>query len=169
MSVAELKGLEYKIDNEMVHQIIWENIVEDSDSYTYIKPHIKEKDVHKDIIALCESFENYGMLQKRFLKANLTLKNLVYRDERQMNFDIFFTKFQAAIDTFSECGRDKYKSEADIIDKLWPWIKFPGLVSYINAMKITQLQIPVKYKIILHNIATELPSISANMKVSRNV
>ena len=60
------------------------------------------------------------MLQERALKAKLTPRNLVYRDERQITFEIFSTKFQDAIYTFVDCGRDKYKSEADIIDKLWP-------------------------------------------------
>ena len=107
--VVELKGLEYKINNEMVHQIILKNIAEDSDTYTYIKPHIKEKDGQKVIIALRESFKNYGMLQEWFLKANPTLKNLVYRDERWIFFERFSTKFQAAIDNFADCGQDKKK------------------------------------------------------------
>ena len=36
----------------MVQQKRLKNIAEDSDVYTYIKPHIKEKVGHKDIIAL---------------------------------------------------------------------------------------------------------------------
>ena len=59
----------------MVHQIILKKIAEDSDAYTYIKPHIKEKDRRMDIIALREGFENEGMLQERVLKAKLSLKN----------------------------------------------------------------------------------------------
>ena len=61
----------------MVHQIILKKIPEYSNAYTYIKPHIKENDGHKYIIALQESFENDGVLQERVLKAKLTLKNLV--------------------------------------------------------------------------------------------
>ena len=79
------------------------------------------------------------------------------------------TKFQAAIDTFADCGWDKYKSEADIIDELWPRIQCPGLVSYIEATKIAQLRIPVKYKILLQNIATHLPSISGKTNTSSNI
>ena len=120
----------------MFHQIILKNISEDSDTYTLIKPHKKGNDGRKDIIALRESFENYGMLQERVLKTNLTLNNLVYSDEGKMTFEIFFTKFQAAIDTFADFGWDIYKSETYIIDELWPRIQCPGLVSYIDAMKI---------------------------------
>ena len=64
----------------MANQIIFNNITEYSDAYTYIKPRIREKDSRKEIIALWDSFESYGMLQERVLKAKLTLKNLVYRD-----------------------------------------------------------------------------------------
>ena len=60
------------------------------------------------------------MLQERVLKANITLNNLVYRDKRQMTFEKFSTNFQDAIDTFDDCGRNKYISEADISDELWP-------------------------------------------------
>ena len=73
----------------MVHQIILKNIAEDSDAYTYIKPHIKEKDGRKEIIALWDCFENDGMLQERVLKARLTLKNLVYHDEKNDFLEIF--------------------------------------------------------------------------------
>ena len=152
----------------MVHQIILKKIPEDSDAYTYIEPHIKENDGHKYIIALQESFENDGMIQEKVLKANLTLKNLVYRDERQMNFDIFSTKFQAAIYNFSDCGQDKYKPEVYIIDELCPQIQCPGLTSYIDAMKIAQIRTPVKYKILLQNIATQLSSISGKTNMSRD-
>ena len=54
--------------------MILKNIAEDSDACTYIKPHIREKDGRKDIIALQKSFENDGMLQERVLKEKLTLK-----------------------------------------------------------------------------------------------
>ena len=86
-----------------------------------------------------------------------------------MNFKRFSTNIQAAIDTFADCGWDKYTSEADIIDELWPWIQCTWLVSYIDAMKIAQLRTPVKYKILLQNIATEIPSISGKINLSRNV
>ena len=78
------------------------------------------------------------------------------------------TKFQADIDTFADCGWDKYKYETDLIDELWPQIKCPGLVSYIDAMNIAQLRTPEKYKILLQNIATHLPSISGKTNVSKN-
>ena len=39
-------------------------------------------------------------------------------------------------------------------------IQCPGLTLYIDAMKIAQIRTPVKYKILLQNIATQLPSIS---------
>ena len=55
-AVAEHKGLYYKPDNEMVHQIILKNIAEYYDAYTYIKPHIKKNDGHNDIIDLRERF-----------------------------------------------------------------------------------------------------------------
>ena len=109
------------------------------------------------------------MLQERVLKAKLTLNNLVCRDQRKMMFERFSTKYQAAIDTFADCVWDKYKSEDDIIDELWPEIQCPGLVSYIDAMKIAQLWTPVKYKILLQNIATDLPSIISETNVSRNI
>ena len=136
------------------------NIAEDSDTYTYIKPHIKEQDGCKDITDLLERYKNYEMIQERALKAKRTLNNLVYCDERQMTFEIFSTKFQAAINTFADCGQDKYIFEADIIDELWRRIQFPGVVSYIDSMKMAQLRTLVKYKILLHNISTQLPSIS---------
>ena len=86
-----------------------------------------------------------------------------------MTFRIFSTKFQAAIYNFSDCGQDKYKPEVYIIDELCPQIQCPGLVYYINAMKIAQLRTKVKYKIFLHNIATQLPSISGETNMSRIV
>ena len=91
----------------MVHQIILNNIAEDFNAYTYIKPHIKEKDVRNEFIAPRECFENDGMLQEQVLKAKLILKNLVYHNERHMTFERFSTNFQAAIDHFADCGRDK--------------------------------------------------------------
>ena len=36
----------------MVYQIIVKNIIGGSDAYIYIKPHMKDKDGHTDIIAL---------------------------------------------------------------------------------------------------------------------
>ena len=108
----------------MVHQIILKNITE----YSYIKPHIKEKDGHKDIIALREIFKNDGMLQEWVLKEKLNPKNLVYRDERKMTFEKFSTNFHAAIVTFADFFWYKYKSEAYIIDELYPQIQCPGLV-----------------------------------------
>ena len=109
------------------------------------------------------------MLQERVVKEKLTLNNLFYHDERQMTFERFSTKFQSAIDTFADCGRDKYESEADIIDEMWPHIQFPGLVSYVDVTKVAQLRTPVKYIIILQNILTQIPSISGKTNMSRNV
>ena len=63
-----------------------------------------------------------------------------------MTFEIFPTKFQAAINTFADCGWDKYKSKAKIVDELWPQIQCTGLVSYNNATKKPQSRTPVKYK-----------------------
>ena len=153
----------------MVHQIILNNIAEDFNAYTYIKPHIKEKDVRNEFIAPRECFENYGMLQERVLKENITPRNVVYCDERQMTFERFSTNFQTDFDTFADDGQDKYRSESDIIDELWPQIQCPGLVSYIDATKIAQLWTLEKYKIFLQNIATHLPSISGKTNISRNV
>ena len=65
--------------------------------------------------------------------------------------------------------RDKYKYEANIIDEMWPQIQCPGIVSYIYAVKIAQLQIPVKYIILLQNIATQLPSIRGKTNISMNL
>ena len=91
----------------MVHKKKLKNIAEDSDWYTYIKPNIKEKDGRKDIKALRERFENYRMLKERVLKANLNLKNLVYRNERQITFEWFSTKFQVDINTYTDWDWDK--------------------------------------------------------------
>ena len=86
-----------------------------------------------------------------------------------MNFEIFSTTFKAAIDTFGDSSWGKYKSEAYIIDKLWPRIQCRGLVSYICAMKIAQLWTSVKYKTFLQNISTQLPLISGKANISRNI
>ena len=52
---------------------------------------------------------------------------------------------------------------------MWPQIQCPGIVSYIYAVKIAQLQIPVKYIILLQNIATQLPSIRGKTNISMNL
>ena len=67
---------------------------------------------------LCERFKNDGMIQERINRTKVTLKTLTYRDERQMTFETFSTRFQAAIDTYSEFVRYKYDSQADIIDEI---------------------------------------------------
>ena len=63
-----------------------------------------------------------------------------------MTFERFSTNFQTDFDTFADDGQDKYRSESDIIDELWPQIQCTGLVSYNNATKKPQSRTPVKYK-----------------------
>ena len=85
IAVATHTGLEFKMDSEVVHNIILKNISQDSDAYTYIKPHLKLKNGRSDILALRDRFENKGMLQERINQAEATLKRLVYRDEHILN------------------------------------------------------------------------------------
>ena len=55
---AILNDLEYQQDTKTVHHMIFRIIADDSDTYTYVKSILDQKDRRKDVIAQKERYYN---------------------------------------------------------------------------------------------------------------
>ena len=80
-----LQGEEYKIDAQIVHQLILNNVLEDSDAYTYIKTLMRKRDGRRDIIALRERYSSDATKQAIINTAKAALENLRYKTERSFS------------------------------------------------------------------------------------
>ena len=64
---------------------------------------------------------------------------------------------QNAVDTLKECGRAPH--DGDIVDKLWNKIMNTELSSFVEALKVNYNQNPRSYRLILQDIAAQIPNL----------
>ena len=131
------------------------NISEDSDAYTYIKPLLRHEDGRRDIKALRSRYLNTSTRQTTINEANQVLDNLTYRNKRAMTFEKFSSKLQNALNDLEDCGRPVH--DGDIVDKLWGRIQNSDLTTYMTALKIEYMRNQRDYRLILQDIATQIP------------
>ena len=141
----------------MFHQMILRNIADDSEAYTYVKSILDQKDGRKNIIALKERYCNNATQQEKINEANKVLKNITYCNERAMTFEKFSSKLQMAVDTLTDCKSPP--PNGDVADMIWEKILNPKLNSYINALKAQYSLNPCSCKLILQDIASQIPII----------
>lgn len=151
-----LNGPEFITDASTVHQIILHNVHEDSDAYTYLKNKLRHQNGRTDIKALRERYESDATMAARRNQAKKTLKTLMYRSERGFPFERFIAKLQYAYDELEDCGRKV--DNGDIVDDLWDRIQSSHLTSYISALKVQYQMQPRDYRLILQDIAAQIPN-----------
>ena len=75
-------SVEFDYDKRAVHNILISNIVDDSDTYIYLKPSIKSENGAVYIPLLRDRYENVATMQERVDDSNGALYSLIYKDER---------------------------------------------------------------------------------------
>ena len=151
---VKVTGPKFKVDAKTVHQIILNNVAEDSDAYTYIKPLLKYRDGRKDIEALRERYDNDASRQAVINTAKATLENLRFKSERSFSFEKFSARLQKAYDDLENNGRKVHNG--DIVDALWPRIQDSSLQTYVASLKVDYSKEERNYKVILRDIAAEV-------------
>jgi hypothetical protein len=167
ISGAPVIGVAFKQDAATAHRLIVNNISEDSDAYTYIKPMLRHEDGRRDIKALRARYLNTSTRQETINEANQVLDNLTYRNERSMTFEKFSSKLQNALNDLADCGRPVH--DGDIVDKLWGRIQNSDLATYVAALKIEYTRNPRDYGEILQDIATQIPSLPKHVSFRSKV
>lgn len=164
---APLEGLEYQQDRSTVHHIIIRNIAEDSDAYTYVKPRLRYEDGRRDVLALRERYQNAATEQERVTEARKVLDTLRYRNERAMSFEVFSSKLTRALDDLADCDREEHNG--NIVDALWGRIQNAELRSYVEALKVDYGRNQRDYKLILQDIAAQVPTLTQGATLRRGV
>lgn len=157
---APHEGRAWKIDNTTVHQIILQNIGEDSDAYTYIKTRIRQENGRVDIKALRERFENTSTQEAKINAAKRTIETIQYRNERSMSFEKFSAKLQRALDDLEAGGRAMHNG--DVVDLIWKKVLNSELKGFLDALKVDNIRAPKEYRTLLQEIATQIPNISTS-------
>ncbi len=167
VAASPLRGAKFAQDSRIVHQIIFRNIAEESDAYTYVKPNVRLENGRVDYLALCARYDSHSSKETRINEAKKTLQTLQYRNERSMPFEKFVDKFQRAVDDLEAGGRPMHND--DVIDTLWPKIINNEIREFVTALKVDQARNPRGFREILQDIATEVPKTSPNASFRRNV
>ena len=153
LRAIELKGVDYAQDARTVHKLILNNIHEDSNAYTYVKPLLRFRNGRKDILALRDRYSTDATRQKQINTAKSELSTLRYKNERSFSFEKFSAKLQKCYDDLEEAGRPVHNG--DIVDGLWDRIAAPELQAYISSLKVAYQANSRDYKLILQDIAAE--------------
>eukprot|EP00980_Cylindrotheca_fusiformis_P022724 scaffold9646_cov133-Cylindrotheca_fusiformis.AAC.7 len=154
IKAAKLTGENFKFDAHIVHQLILKNLSEDSDAYTYIRPHLKHQNGRLDIKALRDRYSNNAAKQAIINSAKATLETICYTTERSFSFEKFRSKLQGAYDVLEANGRAV--DNKDIVDGLWRKIQSSELQQYIQALKSDYQKHPRDYKLLLQHIAIKV-------------
>ena len=154
IQAVSLDGNEFKQDARTVHKIILQNVHEDSDAYTYIKPLLRHRDGRRDMLALRERYSSDATRQGIINSAKATLDKLLYKNERSFPFEKFSAKLQKAYDELADNGRPV--NNGDIVDALWNRIECAHLQIYIGSLKVDYQRNHRDYKLILQDIASEV-------------
>ena len=151
-----LEGPKFQADARTVHQILLNNINEDSDAYTYIKTLLRHRDGRRDIQALRERYSSESSKHAIINAAKSSIERLRYKNERAFSFEKFSAKLQKAYDDLESNGRPVHNG--DIVDALWPMILDSSLATYLASLKVDYQKNPRNYKSILQDIAGEVAS-----------
>ena len=90
---SPLTGRTYKQDTITVHNIILRNI---ADTFTYVKPYIKNDNGRADIKALHSRYEIVAMKEHYVSKGKRTIETIQYINKRAMKFEKFVSKLVKA-------------------------------------------------------------------------
>ena len=156
IQAVAVNGPRFLVDARTVHQIIINNIVEDSDAYTYVKPLLRNRNGRQDIQALKERYSSDASKQGIINNAKATLDTLRYKNERSFPFEKFSSRLQKAYDELEDNGRPV--NNGDIVDDLWSKIQDASLQTYVAALRVDYLRNPRNYKLILQDIASDIAS-----------
>lgn len=156
IEAVKIGGPKFVIDTKTVHQIILQNVHEDSDAYTYINPLLRSRDGRKDMLALCDRYSSEATKQAIINQAKATLEMMKYRNERSFSFEKFSAKLQKAYDKLEEHGREVHNG--DIVDALWTKLQDSSLQTYLASLRVEYQRSPRTYKLILQDVAAEVAS-----------
>ena len=117
ISTASLTGEKLLADAKTVNNIICSNIAEYSDAYTWIKPHINDRNGILDMVALRGHFSSDVADQVLGVQETVKLDKLFYRSELQMSSEAFTTKFTNSINDKERA--DRTMSDPDIVSDIW--------------------------------------------------
>ena len=129
-----LTGILYKQYNLTVQNIILRNIADASDTLTYVKPYIHKDGGRTDIKSLRSRYENVAMKEQYVSKAKLIIETIKYRNEREMTFEKFVSKFVKAVDELEKIGRGM--QNADIVDIICQRVSNAELSQYLTDLKV---------------------------------
>ena len=157
IQAVPLSGDKFNIDKRTVHQLVMNNVHEDSDAYTYVKPLLRRRDGRQDVLALRERYNSDATQQTIINEAKSTLDSLRYKNERSFSFERFSSKLQKAYDELEDNGRAVHNG--DIVDALWSLIQDSSLQTYLASLRVDYQRNQRDYKLILQDIAAEVANI----------
>ena len=111
MLAAPLTGRLYKQDNLTVHNIILSNIAYASDSFTYVKPYIKNDEGITDIKKLHSWYKKVDMQEQYVSEAKRTIETIQYRNKRAMTFENSVSELIKDVDESEIRGRGMHNAE----------------------------------------------------------
>ena len=141
-------------DAKTVHNIICINISKDSVTYTWIIPHLNERNGRLDMVDLRGHSSGEVTYQVLGGQATVNFDKLFYRSEGQMSFEAFVTKFTNAINDKEKAGRtmiDPY-----IVDAIWEKVQCSQLDHYKGAFQVEQSLNPCGLKNILDTLSAQV-------------
>ena len=104
----------YKQDNHTLHNLIFRNIADASDAFTYVKPYIKKEDGRADIKSLRSRYENVAMQEHYVSEAKRTIETIQYINKQEITFETFVSKLVQAVSELEKLGRGIHNS--DVVD-----------------------------------------------------
>jgi hypothetical protein len=158
IACAPLSGAGYTADTEKVHRIIL-GFLQGEDSLTWIKDHMKKQDGRLDMQCLMNHYSGTGSKQVRINEAQAVEKNLVYKSERTLNFELFCTRLKAMFTAYAENGEPLLQTKK--IRLLFEKIQHPNLEIIKNTLQVSYNQNPetVDYDFIVNSFATAIAAL----------
>ena len=159
VATAPLKGPYFESDTATVHTMLLK-IFGGTDHYAWIRKHKAKRDGRLDWLALEEHFEGEGYRDVRLQHAIKTLKNLHFKNERIMPFELFCSKFEECVQAKEECGRPMLEDEK--MEFMFEKIQHPDLLSEVQLQKAlwNQDKTKVTFTTLVDTMSKELATLA---------
>jgi hypothetical protein len=133
VDAAPLTGLNYTTDAKKVHQII-HGLVQGEIAETWIKPTERRQNGRVAFLALQSHYGGEGNKSVRIKEAEGLRKNLMYKSERTMSFELFLTKMQTMFIGFLDS--QEVIEPPQQIRLLFDKVQCPGLETVKNSLQV---------------------------------
>ena len=134
VNAAELKGVEWKHDNQLVRNIIAESIVNPSDAYTLAKTVLKGTDGRKIYKFLKSSYDNESVRKARITIAERDWENLQFKGAHHSKFETFMSQCMQNLADLETLKRPVHPAKA--IEMLFDKVQCPTLEGYKQQVQL---------------------------------